>query len=162
MDSESKRNSTRAVRRKGLLPNHSGHHINRIARLSTRWLEPKLEELGLAVAQIPVFGAIKLHGPLTQKELAGLLFAEQPTVAQLLARMERDGLVVRIPDPNDGRSSLIHLTPKALRKAEPAHALLLDGNRILLKGFSAKEIEILDGLLLRARSNLEEALNEET
>lgn len=138
-----------------------GHQINRIARLSSRWLEPQLEKLGLAVAQVPVFGAIRNLGPLSQKALAQLFYVEQPTMAQLLARMERDGLIERSPDPADGRSTLIHLTPKALRKAEPARDLLMEGSRMALKDFSQHEIATLNRLLVRMRANIEAALNEE-
>ena len=137
-----------------------GHHINRIARLNTRWLEPKLEKLGLAVAQVPVFGAIKTFGPVSQKELARMLYVEQPTMAQLLARMERESLIERRPDPRDRRSSLIALTPKALKKAAPARALLLEGRRVSLKGFSSSEVATLNGLLQRVRRNLEKALDD--
>jgi MarR family transcriptional regulator for hemolysin len=139
----------------GLL--ESRHHINCIARLSSRWLEPRLERLGLAVAQVPVFRAIKNLGPLSQK-MAKLLHVEQPTMAQLLTRMERDGLIGRRPDPADGRSSLIHVTSSALKKAQPARDLLLEGNRIYLRGFSANEIAMLKGLLERVRRNLEAAV----
>ncbi|WP_353071474.1 MarR family winged helix-turn-helix transcriptional regulator [Tunturiibacter gelidoferens] len=137
-----------------------GHHINRIARLSARWLEPRLQRLGLAVAQVPVFGAIKSLGPLSQKELARLLHVEQPTMAQLLTRMEREGLIERTPDPKDGRSSLINLTPHALKKAGPARDVLSEGSRVALKGFSPSEITALNRLLLRVRANLEEAIDE--
>jgi MarR family transcriptional regulator for hemolysin len=137
-----------------------GHQINRIARLSARWLEPQLEKLGLAVAQVPVFGAIRNLGPLSQKALAQLLYVEQPTMAQLLARMERDGLIERSPDPADGRSSLIHLTPKAQKKSAPARDIILDGSRIALQGFTDREIATLNRLLERMRANIEEALSE--
>ncbi|MFD1532387.1 winged helix DNA-binding protein [Pseudonocardia aurantiaca] len=36
-------------------------------------------------------------------------------MASTLARMERDGLVERVPDPHDRRRSLVHLTPRAAR-----------------------------------------------
>jgi MarR family transcriptional regulator, transcriptional regulator for hemolysin len=35
-------------------------------------------------------------------------------MAQLLNRMERDGLIVRLPDPADRQSRLIALTAQAL------------------------------------------------
>jgi DNA-binding MarR family transcriptional regulator len=136
-----------------------GHYINRIARLSQRWLEPQLQKLGLAVAQVPVFGAIKTRGPLSQKELARLLHVEQPTMAQLLTRMERDGLIERKPDPADGRSSLLCLTSLAIKKAEPAQELLVAGSHIALKGLSQREIATLTRLLQRVLANLEEALD---
>ncbi len=136
-----------------------GHYINRIARLGSRWLEPRLQKLGLAVAQVPVFGTIKNLGPLPQKELARLLHVEQPTMAQLLTRMERDGLIERRADPNDGRSSLLCLTPLAIRKSEPARDLLLEGSAIALQGLSKREISTLTRLLQRVLANLEEAVD---
>ncbi len=135
-----------------------GHYINRIARLSTRWTEPRLQELGLAVAQVPVFGSLKHYGPLSQKDLANLLHVEQPTMAQLLARMERDGLIQRTPDPNDGRSSLISLTPSAIKRSGPARDVLIEGRRIALRGFSERDTSTLTRLLKRIVQNLEEEL----
>jgi MarR family transcriptional regulator for hemolysin len=132
-----------------------GHLINRIARLGSRWAEVRLQKLGLAVAQVPVFGALKNLGPLSQKELANLLYVEQPTMAQLLARMERDGLIERTPDPKDGRSSRVSLTAKALRKAKPAREVLMEGNRRGLAGFTEEEKRTLGELLGRVLENIE-------
>jgi len=70
--------------------------------MNVRWLEPRRVELGLAAAQLPVFGAVKAHGPLSQKDLAVLLRVEQPSMAQLLSRMERAGLIERKADPMMG------------------------------------------------------------
>lgn len=44
---------------------------------------------------------------------------EQPTMANTVRRMERDGLVVREPHPTDGRKQLIRLTDRA-RELEDA------------------------------------------
>ena len=136
-----------------------GHLINRIARLGNRWTEPRLQKLGLAVAQLPVFGALRSLGPLSQKELARITHVEQPTMAQLLARMERDELVQRTPDPKDGRSSLVSLTPLALRKAAPAREILLEGNKAVLTGFTDREVKTLNRLLTRVLENLEKELD---
>ncbi len=75
-------------------------------------------------------------------------------MAQLLARMERDGLIRRKPDPVDKRSSLISLTPPALKKLPQARELLLEGNRVALAGFSEREIATLTRLLRRVVDNL--------
>jgi len=50
----------------------------------------------------------------TQRDLARFAKIEQPPLAQMLARMERDGLIQRKPDPADGRSSRITLTGAVL------------------------------------------------
>jgi MarR family transcriptional regulator for hemolysin len=132
-----------------------GHLINRLARLSFRWTEERFQPLGLSTAQVPVIYALKDGASLTQKELARLVRIEQPTMAQLLSRMERDGLVRRTDNPDDRRSSLISLTPLALKKLPLARAILSEGNKEALKGFTDREIATLSKLLLRVVRNFD-------
>jgi len=131
-----------------------GHLINRLARLSLRWTEERLQPLGLSTGQIPVLYLLRDGAALTQKELARLVRIEQPTMALLLARMERDGLIRRTDNPNDKRSSLISLTTFGLKKLPLARAVLSEGNKEALKGFTDREITTLSKLLLRALRNL--------
>ncbi len=93
-----------------------GHYISRIARAFARIGDARLRGLGIATAQLPVLTALKHGALLSQTELARWAKVEQPTMAQMLARMERDGLIRREPDPNDRRSSLIALTEQAHAK----------------------------------------------
>ena len=132
-----------------------GHLLNRSARLLARWGDERFRSLGLAVAQMPVLSALKDGHSLTQKELACLARIEQPTMTHLLARMERDGLIQRTPNPDDKRSSLVSLTPQALDKLPEAGAVLRDGNAAALRGFTAEEVAVLSGLLRRVVDNLD-------
>jgi MarR family transcriptional regulator, transcriptional regulator for hemolysin len=132
-----------------------GHLINRLARLSFRWTEERFQPLGLSTGQIPVLFVLKDGAALTQKELARMVRIEQPTMAQLLTRMERDGLIRRTDNPHDKRSSLISLTPLALKKLPQAKAVLFEGNKEALKGFTEREIKTLSKLLLRVIKNLD-------
>ena len=52
-------------------------------------------------------------GESTQAELAELGAVEQSTMALTLRRMERDGLIQRIPDPTDRRRAIVRLSTKA-------------------------------------------------
>ena len=135
-----------------------GYFIARSARLMTRWGEERFHTLGLAIAQMPVLVALKDGASLTQKELAELAQVEQPTMTHLLARMERDGLIRRTPNPHDKRSSLISLTPSALEKLPDARAILLEGNAVALRGFTDQEIATLSQLLRRVMQNLDPAV----
>lgn len=132
-----------------------GHLVNRLARLSLRWTEERLQPLGLSTGQIPVLYLLRDGAAVTQKELARLVRIEQPTMAQLLSRMERDGLIRRTDNPDDKRSSLISLTPLAFEKLPLARKVLSEGNREGLKGFTDREITTLSKLLLRAVRNLD-------
>lgn len=76
-------------------------------------------------------------------------------MAQLLTRMERHGLVRRIPDSADKRSGLVPLTPRALRKLPKAQAILLEGNAEALCGFTEWEIATLKRLLRKVVENLD-------
>lgn len=132
-----------------------GHLINRSARLLVRWGEERFEPLGLAIAQMPVLYALRDGRSLTQTELASLARIEQPTMAQLLARMERGGLIRRTANPEDRRSSLISLTPLARRKLPAAGAVLREGNAAAMQGFTEREIAMLCDLLKRVVKNLD-------
>jgi DNA-binding MarR family transcriptional regulator len=63
---------------------------------------------------------IARHGPLTPSELAERERVQRPTATRLLARLEAPGYVVRTPDPHDGRSSLVALTPAGRALLEQA------------------------------------------
>jgi MarR family transcriptional regulator for hemolysin len=132
-----------------------GHLINRSARLLLRLGEERFRPLGLGIAQMPVLYALKDGGSMTQMELATLAKIEQPTMAQLLTRMERDGLIRRTPNPHDKRSSLVSLTSSALKKLPTAKKVLVEGNKEALQGFTDREIATLSRLLLRVVKNLD-------
>jgi DNA-binding MarR family transcriptional regulator len=50
---------------------------------------------------------VERHGPLTPSEVATRERIQRPTVTRVLARLEEQGLIERMPDPRDGRSSLV-------------------------------------------------------
>jgi DNA-binding MarR family transcriptional regulator len=98
---------------------------------------------------------------LSQKELALCARIEQPSMAQLLSRLERDGMIKRSPDPQDGRSSLISITRKALGVLPEVDAAVDAGNELALAGMSDDEVKTLIDLLQRLIGNLERAAQHE-
>jgi DNA-binding MarR family transcriptional regulator len=131
--------------------------LGRAARLFSRRADDRLRALGFGAAHVPVLRALSDGGQLSQTELAGRARIEQPTMAQMLARMERDGIVRRDRNPDDGRSALFSLTPRALAKVAAARGVLIRGSDELLAGFSAADTARLTALLQRAIANLEAA-----
>lgn len=96
--------------------NSVGYLTNLAGRLLVRELERHLAPIGLSPGHMPVLLALEDGSALTQKALAALATVEQATMTATLTRMERDGLVTRRPNPDDGRSTLVALTPLALGK----------------------------------------------
>jgi DNA-binding MarR family transcriptional regulator len=134
---------------------HAGHYFSRIARGLARVGDARLRDLGFATAQLPVLTALKDGARLSQMELARWAKVEQPTMAQLLARMDRDGIIQREPDPADKRSSLISLTDQARDRLPAGRAVLRQGNADMVRGLSPAEVETLLGLLRRVLANVE-------
>ncbi|PLC53118.1 MarR family transcriptional regulator [Pollutimonas nitritireducens] len=133
-----------------------GHLVSLAARGFARLSESRLKPLGFGVGQLPVLVALKDGNASTQRDLARFAKVEQPPMAQMLARMERDGLIERTPDPVDGRSSRIVLTRAAQERMPVAIATLFQGNREALAGFTqAEEAQLID-LLTRLIANLDQ------
>lgn len=120
--------------------------------------DERLRELGLRMGQLPVLIALESGGSLSQKELALAARVEQPTMAEALSRMERDGLVRREPNPNDKRGSLISLSRTARARIPKAKAALARGQEEALAGLDPKERAMLLGLLKRVVGSLEDVV----
>lgn len=129
-------------------------------RAFTRIVDAPLRELGFAVSQLPVLVALKNGRALPQSELARIARVEQSSMAQLLNRMERDGLIERIADPDDKRSRLISLTAAAARHIPKGKAIMDATCEVALTGFSRKEIDQLAALMARINANLQKAADD--
>lgn len=139
-----------------------GHLISLASRGFTRLSEARLKPLGFGVGHLPVLVALRNGQASTQRDLARFARIEQPPMAQMLARMERDGLIRRTPDPADGRSSRITLTEAAQGRLPDAITVLLQGNAEVLAGFSEEETATLVQLLTRLIDNLERVAGAES
>ena len=134
--------------------------INHASRLLLRQFEQRLRPLDFGMAYLPVVIALEEQGSQLQKELIEQGHVEQPTMAALLTRMERDGLIAREPHPSDKRASLIALTPKAKARLPEAKERLGEVADRLTAGFTDHERATLLALLKRAVQNLGEPAEE--
>jgi MarR family transcriptional regulator, transcriptional regulator for hemolysin len=115
----------------------AGYLTNWAARLFVRAIERRIA--GGNAGPMPVFFALIDGGSLTQKDLALWAAVEQPTMANTLARMERDGLIVRTADPADKRSSLVSLTRLGRERAKEALSAAMTVNEFALSGLKPAE-----------------------
>jgi len=92
-----------------------GYLLNRAARQFRLDFASRLAEIGLRPQQAAALMAIgrSAERRLTPSQLADAIDMDAPTVSGLVDRLERDGWVVSLPNPDDGRSRLIVLTEKA-------------------------------------------------
>src|SRR5262245_61227332 len=83
----------------------------------------RIAPLGLTPDQFTVLRTLIESGGITQSELTHSMTSDPNTVASLLARMQKAGLVERKPHEKDGRARRIHLQPAAKRKYEEARQI---------------------------------------
>ena len=76
-------------------------------------VERQIKSLGISAGQIPALLVLAETSAMTQAELAKKIAVEQPTMANTLKRMMRDGLVTCIPDDTDKRKQRYSLSPQA-------------------------------------------------
>jgi MarR family transcriptional regulator for hemolysin len=131
----------------------AGYMTNLTARLFVRAIERRLA--GGNAGPMPVFLALQDGRAMTQSALALEASVEQPTMARTLARMERDGLISRTPDPADGRSQLVRLTELGRAHAERALGAAAEVNGIAAAALSAAELPIYLGMLHRIADALQ-------
>ena len=89
-----------------------GYQIGLLGRLYDRRLQEMLKDYGVAPGQFAPLVMLFEQDGLTQAELCRRINVEQPTMANTLKRMERDGLIKRKNDTADKRRALVHLTPR--------------------------------------------------
>ena len=139
------------------LPRQSslGYQVNHLARLMAQALRARIAPLGVVPGQFAQLLALYEQDGQSQMELCKRVRVEQPTMANTLRRMERDGLIRRLPDPSDGRRAVVMLTERA-RGLEDA---LIDGARSVnfeaTRDISDDEIAAFMATMSRIIHNLE-------
>ncbi len=114
-------------------------------------------DTGLSPSLTAALVAVARRGPLTPSELADAERVKRPTATRFISCLERAGLVSRDPDPEDGRSYRVDITPRGAGLLAAAagrkNAYLARG----LESLDADELATLD----RAAALLERLLDEE-
>ena len=131
-----------------------GFVVNRLARLFARALERALSSHGVALGQFPLLLVLWEEEGLTQTEIARRLDIEQPTVANTLRRMERDGLAILTPDPRNRRQVLIRLTEKGRALRAPLTAEARAVNARGAATLSPEEVLVFVRLLDKMQASL--------
>ncbi len=134
----------------------AGYLANHMARLFARELQARIKPMGLSTGVFPALLELWEEDALTQKDLVERLDIEQATMANTLARMERDGLITRQRDPADARVQRIWLTDTARTLHAPATEAALATNALALAGLSSAETAQFLSLMRRTIATLQD------
>jgi DNA-binding MarR family transcriptional regulator len=93
-------------------------------------------------------------------DLAEILGVDTPTVSRKVQQLERDGMVVRRTDPDDGRASRIRLTPSGRRTIERVRRARRTWLEQLLEDWDDDDLSTLADLLSHFAEDLERDLDD--
>ncbi len=84
-----------------------------VARIMRTKFDQRARARGMTRAQWHILARVERQPGLSQSELAAICEVEPITVARLVDRLEKRGLLERRPDPNDRRIWRLHNLPPA-------------------------------------------------
>lgn len=132
-----------------------GYQVNYLGRLLAHGLRERIENFGVTPGQFAQLLTLYESDGLTQAELCVRVQIEQPTMANTLARMERDGLVTRVPDPADRRRSLVMLTPRAWKLQDELTSVARTVNTMATRGLDKHQVATFMATMTTIIGNLE-------
>jgi len=129
--------------------------------LSARQLRARMEswcdKVGLSETRLGILFMLRHAGAAVPLgALAARMHVTPRNVTGLIDHLERDGLVARVPDPDDRRSVLARLTELGSERLDAMGDQVFRQQQGLLAGFTDDELVQLRHLCLKLASNMEE------
>ena len=129
------------------LENSATHLLHRAQQVAVNLSATELAEKGLTIRQFAVLAALHNEDGQSQSNLVDATGIDRSTLADMVARMEKGGLVKRIKSKDDARAKAVSLTEdgeKAYQNAVPAVA---EADGILLQDLrSSRRKSLLSSL----------------
>ena len=108
------------------------HLIRRAHQISWAIFLDECAEFGLTPVQYAALTAIGSSGQTDATRLSGMIAFDRSTIGSVLDRLEKRGLIRRIPSPTDRRQKFLELTPEGTQiLAASEEAVMRVQNRLL-------------------------------
>ena len=128
-----------------------------VARTIEAGLVAHAAELGVDLAEGDVLFTLRRAGAphrLSPSALSASLLVSSGTLTNRLDRLERKGLIRRVPHPTDRRSTEVELTPAAVTAVDAAIRRHVANEQQMLSGLGDREQAQLDRLLRKLLAHL--------
>ena len=135
-----------------------GQLLHGTARAWRQKLDERLKPMGLSQAKWRTLMHLSLAGDaLTQAEIAERLGVEEPTVVNLLHRLEQDSWITRRSSPHDRRCKMVLLGRRAQRVIAEINATAAKLRHELLAGVASGDLQTCIQVLGRIRRRAEKS-----
>lgn len=126
--------------------------ILQLARLLEKRREAILADFELNLWSFDMLATLRRQGPpyrLKPTELYGMLLLSSGAMTNRIDRLEKQGLVTRLRDPEDRRGVIVELTPQGIERTDQAMPVLFEQEKQLLAELDETEAEEFIDLLRR-------------
>lgn len=130
------------------------HDLDKISLMRRIFTQRAATKDGIFLAQLPVMRYISKHPGCTQKDVADFMKVSPPSIAVMVKRMVRDGVLKKEADEHDMRQNRLTITDAGLEVAEQCKRLFGDLDQQLYAGFSDDELLLFSSFLTRLIDNL--------
>ena len=110
--------------------------------------------MGITRARWTILSRLWREEATTQAQLAQRLRVDAAAITRQVKQLEREGLVVRWPDPQDNRFTVVSLTPSGRRFVEDLRSERDAFEAIVTTGLSQGDVAVMRRSLDRIRENL--------
>jgi DNA-binding MarR family transcriptional regulator len=116
-------------------------------------------EKGLSVPEGDILFTLRRSGEprLSPSQLSQWLFVTSGTMTGRLDRLERRGLIRRVPNPADRRGMDVELTPDGRRLADELVTTHVENEERLMSGLTREERRTLERIMRKLLAHLEAA-----
>jgi len=131
-----------------------GFWINVVAGKMKNELNRSISKYNITAEQWAVLSRLWEEQGVTQKDLAERTGKDQPNTGRILDKLEKKGLVNRIPDTQDRRIVLVFLTDKGWELKEKLIPIATDVLIRAQRGINGKDITYLKQILEKISQNI--------
>jgi len=124
--------------------------LGRISGLLEKFQKEVTQPFGVSVSEYNVLATLRRSGKpfrLSPSELCSILEFSSGGMTKMLRKLEEMGLIARIPDEDDGRSSLVKMTAAGRKTEREIFDSWLTSSRKLLIEIDESELEDINGTL---------------
>ena len=145
------------------LPEHPmserlGYLLKRAQHALRTSIDEQLNPLGLTTAQYNLLSAVAVEPGVSNAALARMAFVTAQSMQGIVANMERQGLLRRVPHPTHGRIMQSELTRRGTALLARANKVLVGIEEKMTRGLTQGEVEALRCALLRCAENMQASL----
>ncbi len=97
---------------------------------------------------------------ITQMELSSLLMIDRATVSKMLAHLEKEGLIRRFPNPEDGRAVLLEITARGEELSKHLFEIMENYRSLALDGISPEDYRVAITVLEKVLANIRKHTHE--